>query len=105
MVLRKGCHFCEASFPFYRQLNDLEKGNSLRAHLLVVMPNDKDAGASELKSAGLTVDGVFDQSLDSVKVSGTPTLLLVDAQGRIAQAWIGKLSSQREKNVISAVKN
>ncbi|MGH9596122.1 MAG: peroxiredoxin family protein, partial [Edaphobacter sp.] len=104
LALREGCPFCEASYPFYRKLNELETHNGLRAHLLAVMPNDKTSGASELKSAGLTIDGVFDQPLNSIKVTGTPTLLLVNAQGRVTQAWVGQLPSSREKDVIIAAK-
>lgn len=104
VALRKGCHYCEASLPFYKQLSDLEKNNSLHAHLLVVMPDDQDSGGKELQSSGLAVDSLFGQSLDSIKVTGTPALLLLDSHGRVAQAWMGQLTPERERDVIAALK-
>jgi hypothetical protein len=88
--------------PFYKQLGDLEKSNNLHAHVLAVMPDDRASGTSILQSGGVAVDGVFNQKLDSMKVTGTPTLLLLDANGRVARAWIGQLTARREKEVIAA---
>jgi len=66
------------------------------------MPDDRDSGAKALQSAGVAVECVFSQPLDSLQVSGTPTLLLLDAQGRVERAWVGQLTFQREKEVIAA---
>jgi hypothetical protein len=67
------------------------------------MPDDKESGAKALQSGGVAVDGVFSQPLDSLKVTGTPTLLLLDSNGRVARAWVGQLTPQGEKEVIAAV--
>lgn len=101
--LRVGCHYCAASLPFYKRLADLEKGNSLHSHILVVMPDVKESGTKELQSAGLTVDSIFNQPLDSIKVELTPTALLVDAHGVVKRAWVGELPPQNEKDLIAAV--
>lgn len=101
LVLRVGCHYCQDSMPFYRKLNDLEKSNHLRAHLLVVMPDSKQGEDKDLESNGLSIDGVFNQSLGPMRVTGTPTLLLADPRGRIEQAWVGELSAQSELEVIA----
>ena len=102
VAIRKGCHYCEESLPFYKRLSGLEGSNGLHAHLLAVMPDNQTSGIQMLQSAGLTVDSVFNQPLDSIKVSGTPTLLLLDASGRIAKAWVGQLPPEDEKAVIAA---
>jgi hypothetical protein len=102
LALRGDCHYCIDSMPFYRRLSDLEK-KSLHAHLLVVMPNDPKSGAAALQSGGLTIDSVFDQPLEPIGVSGTPTLLLLDSDGRVTDAWGGQLTVQGENDVIAAV--
>jgi hypothetical protein len=51
----------------------------------------------------VTIDGVFSQPLDSLKVTGTPTLLLLDSNGRVARAWVGQLTPQGEEELIAAV--
>jgi hypothetical protein len=102
IAIRKGCPYCDVSMPFYRQLGELEKSNVLRAHVLVVMPNDASYGSSLLRKNDLEVQGIFGQKLDALKVSGTPTVLLLDSSGRIERVWIGLLAPQGEKEVMSA---
>jgi hypothetical protein len=102
LAIRSGCHFCENSLPFYKHLSELEKSNAFRAHLLAVMPDDKDVASEILQSGGVTVESVFGQPLDSIKVSGTPTLLLLDAYGRVKKSWVGQLQPRQEEEVIAA---
>ena len=89
--------------PFYRRLNDLEKEHDLHAHLLVVMQEEKQAEDGNLEANGLTIDRVSNEPLAAIKVTGTPTLTLADAQGRIEKAWVGELSPQSEEEVVAAV--
>jgi len=102
IAIRRGCPFCDASLPFYRQLGEQERSNVLRAHVLVVMPNDESSGSSLLRKGNVEVQGIFGQNLDALRVSGTPTVLLLDSSGRIEREWIGQLTSRGEKDVINA---
>lgn len=101
LAVRRGCHFCENSLPFYKRLSDLEKSDHLRVHLLAVMPDDPGLGGKLLESNHVDVQCIFDEPLSSIHVSGTPTLLLVDAAGRVEKAWVGQLSQAQEADVIS----
>jgi thioredoxin-related protein len=103
LAIRKGCHYCDSSLPFYKQLSGLEKNNTLHAHLLAVMPDDPAAGTADLRSGGVLVEAIFKQPLSSIQVSGTPTLFLVDAKGSIEHSWVGELTPQGEKDVISTL--
>ncbi len=103
LAIRKGCHYCDSSQPFYKQLSGLEKNNTLHAHLLAVMPDDGASGTAALRSGGVSVEALFNQPLSSIRVSGTPTLFLVDAKGKIEHSWVGQLAPQDEKDVIAAV--
>jgi thioredoxin-related protein len=103
LAIRKGCHYCDSSLPFYKQLSALEKSNTLHAHLLAVMPDDLASGTADLRSGGVTVEALFNQPLNSIRVSGTPTLFLVDAKGSIERSWVGQLTPQGEKDLIATV--
>jgi hypothetical protein len=103
LAIRKGCHYCDSSMPFYKQLSGLEKKNTLHAHLLAVMPDDPTVGTADLRSGGVSVDALFNQPLNSIQVSGTPTLFLVDAKGSIEHSWVGELTPQGEKDVIATL--
>jgi hypothetical protein len=67
------------------------------------MPDDRDSSVGALQSGGVAVDGVFSQPLNTIQVTGTPTLLLLDSNGRVARAWVGQLTPQGEKELIAAV--
>ena len=101
MGLQVGCHFCEASMPFYKRLSDLQQANRLHAYLLAVMPNDIDPASKLLRSNGVRIACACGYSLRSIEVSQTPTLLLVNAQGRVEREWVGQLASAEENQVIS----
>lgn len=102
IAIRKGCPYCDASMPFYRRLGEQEKGNALRAHVLLVMPNDASTGGRFLKKDNLDVQGIFSQRLDALGVSVTPTVLLLDSSGRIKRTWIGQLTPSGEQEVMNA---
>lgn len=89
--------------PFYKEFTELEKGQRLHAHVLPVLPDDPNSSAAILLSAGVTAEGVFGQPLDALKVTGTPTLLLLNESGKVQKAWVGALSPQGEKEVLAAV--
>jgi hypothetical protein len=42
--------------------------------------------------------------LNAIGVMGTPTLLLVDAEGTVAQVWEGKLQPDQEGGVLAVLK-
>jgi hypothetical protein len=99
LALRVGCHFCEANIPFYRTLSELQEQDKLNAHLLVVMPDDRLTATKMLESSGLQLDGLYGESLHALNVSGTPTLMLLDNNGRIQRAWVGQLDTDSENQV------
>jgi len=103
MALRQGCHFCEASMPFYKRLSDLRKTDRIRVRLLAVMPDPETVASAQLQENGVDVEGAFQQPLRSLNVSATPTLLLVNADGKVLRAWVGQLTPQQESEVVSAV--
>lgn len=103
LALRTDCHYCEESIPFYRQLAEKEKQNRLNAHLLGILSDDETKTRAYAREHALGFQFRSDSSLSDVKVSATPTLLLVDAMGSVRKAWVGKLSSSGQEEVIKAV--
>lgn len=102
IAIRRGCPYCDASMPFYRRLGEQENSSVLHAHVLVVMPNDEATGSRVLSKGGLEVQAIFGQKLEALNVSGTPTVLLLNSNGRIEHTWVGQLPPQLEKEVINA---
>jgi hypothetical protein len=103
LALRNGCRFCEESIPFYRKLAELEKSNHLDAHVIAVFPDDPAAVRQLLETHQLAVEAFPAIELSHVKVDGTPTLILVDRQGRVSKVWIGELEAAGQADVVTAI--
>jgi len=103
LALRSGCHFCEASMPFYRRLAKLEQSNQIAAHLIAVFPDDPAVVRQVVETQQLTIEVVPGIELGQVKAQATPTLMLVDEQGRVSKVWMGELPAAEEAEVIAAI--
>ena len=103
LALRNGCHFCEASMPFYRRLAQLEQSNRIGVHLVAVFPDDPVVVRQVVETQQLTIEVVPGFELSQVKVQATPTLMLVDEQGRVSKVWMGQLPAAEEAEVIAAI--
>ena len=100
MVLRDGCHYCSASAPFYQKLvHAAEKAPDV--HLMAVLPQEIPQAKKYLEKLGVPVGDVQHAELQSLKVAGTPTLLLVDRTGVVKNVWVGQLNGQGEADVWS----
>jgi thioredoxin-related protein len=102
LVLRKGCHFCEDSAPFYQRLLAEQKGDGSSTAIVAAFPDNGDAVKEVVQSERLGVQALAGVPLERLKVSGTPTLLLVGRNGKVLNAWMGMLSPRQELEVIGA---
>ena len=103
LALSSKCHFCSESAPFYQRLND-EMAQHTGARLIAVFPQEVGEGKQYLSALGVKIEDVRNATLNSIGVNGTPTLIIIDSKGRIEQSWVGKLSPEKEAEVISRVK-
>lgn len=99
LVLSESCKYCTESAPFYRQLVERAKTNGVR--ILAAFPGEKESGQKYLSTLGLTEIEARQAPLEKLQVRGTPTLLLVNQQGEISQAWVGKLPPEKEVEVFN----
>ena len=100
--LRKGCHFCEDSAPFYQRLSAQQQQGGSNSSIVAVFPDTADAVKEVVQSEGLGVHALAGVPLERLKISGTPTLLLVDRSGTVMNAWIGLLSPRQKLEVMRA---
>lgn len=102
LVLRKGCHFCEDSVPFYQRLVAQQQQDRSNTAIVAAFPDTADAAKEVVQSERLGIQALAGVPLRRLKVSGTPTLLLVDNRGTVLSAWIGVLSPRQELEVMRA---
>jgi hypothetical protein len=101
LALSSTCHFCTESAPFYRRLL-AECGG--RTQIVAVLPQSQQDGRQYLSRLGLTIADVRQAALASIGVEGTPTLLLVDRNGVVQDAWVEKLPPAEEARVFSRLR-
>ncbi len=98
LIVSASCRYCSESTPFYRRLRNVQPELSLVA----AFPHDQVAGDAWLSENGLS-------GLPSVgKVTTpwrlvTPTLALVDEEGRVTKSWVGRLNEQAEEEVLRRI--
>jgi len=103
LALSTQCHFCTESAPFYQRVaQERSKAGNLR--LIAVLPQPVADSHRYLKELGVTVDAVQQLPLDSLGVKGTPTLIVANSEGVVADSWRGKLTSDKEAEVLSWLK-
>ena len=102
MVLREDCRYCRDSVPFYQQLSSAQRDT--RGLRLVVASTDvPEAMSAYLRSNAIQVDGVVTVGPGTLKVPGTPHLLLIDSVGKVKQMWRGKLGAAQEREVFAVL--
>lgn len=99
-ALSTNCHFCSESAGFYRQIAQAKAKN---VRTIAVFPQPLAAAQEYTKKMGIEFDEVRQASLTGLKIDGTPTLLIIDNGGLVRNVWLGKLPTQKEKEVLAKV--
>lgn len=102
IALKKGCNFCSESAPFYRRLHQ-EISSQQNIPLVAVLPSAIEDSRKYLEALEVPYDDVRVSGLKSVGVSATPTILIADKTGTVVAGWIGKLSSEKETEVLETL--
>lgn len=104
VVMASTCHFCTDSMGFYRELVELKRDRWPTLDVVAASREQPVVLGSYLQEHSLKVDRAVHIPHDSgFKVTLTPTLMLLDAGGRVLQIWVGKLSKDGERAAIAAV--
>jgi peroxiredoxin len=100
MVLRESCPYCTASMDFYKRLAD----SSRRGRIVVLSTDTPEVITAYLQKHGFEPDQTLSTS-SALRISGTPTLLLVDRDRVIRQSWSGRIDRpSQERDVINALR-
>jgi hypothetical protein len=78
----------------------VEAAAAKNVKLIAVVPHSSAEGREYLNGLSVPITEVRQTSFDSIGVTGTPTLILLDDQGAVAEVWVGKLSPEKESEVL-----
>jgi hypothetical protein len=96
LALSTTCHFCTESAQLYRQI---EQQGLNDVKIVAVFPQPVLEAKAYQKGLGLSFE-VVQSSLNTLGVSGTPTLILVGPDGTVQDSWVGKLSDEEGARVL-----
>lgn len=101
LAVSSRCKYCTESMPFYARL---AKERSAAGYRIVIVGFESEATLREYVGGhSLDVDGLKSIKQNDLKVSGTPTLILADASGKVQGEWRGLLG-ERETEVEAALR-
>ena len=101
LAISTQCHFCADSMPFYQKL--VQAASIKNARIIGLFPQTTDESKNYLTNHQVAVAEVHQVSLARIGVQGTPTLMIVDASGKVTAEWVGKLDPAREAEVLAAL--
>jgi len=104
MVLRHDCRYCAESLPFYQSLSTrgATHEGKIKRQIAILTGDDPETARHYVSANRLNVSMVVsipEKQRQDLKVTGTPTLMLVDRAGVIRRLWIGKLDAAGEQEV------
>ena len=103
LALNTGCHFCEQSVPFYRRLADTQAPGGNDLEIVAVFPNDAEMVHQFMTKDNLRIRSLADVPLERLHVNATPTLILVDNNGRVERSSVGLLSPPEELELFKSL--
>lgn len=104
LAVAPGCHFCTESMPFYKRLIEErdEQGAPVAVVAAVADASLVEGEQQVMSETGVSPDGLVTLDFPSLGITGTPTVLLVDRNGEVQEAWIGQQQAPGEDAVIEA---
>lgn len=102
LAISTQCHFCTESAPFFQRIQK-ERAKDLK--LVAVLPQAVDEARKYLEGEGVQVDDVKQAPIASIGVTGTPTMLLVNASGVVTNVWVGRLEPGQQGQVLDVLMN
>jgi hypothetical protein len=105
LYVRSTCHFCTESMPFYQKLKDAIDSRKTKVQMAVVSfePLPVTRGYLQQHAIQLGEEEIFQLKEGETRLSGTPTILLVDQKGVVKSSMMGKLPPEKESQLLATL--
>jgi hypothetical protein len=103
IVMNTDCESCVESIRFYNNVAYHCNSTDHEIDVRVVFPDPFDQAQRFVKQHQLKAEVIPQVDPTVLKVSVTPTVILVDSKGRILNFWIGQLSPKDEEEIINTL--
>jgi thioredoxin-related protein len=103
LLLNVDCGFCSRSLPFYQRVMQTTAVNGNGTQIIALFPNAESEVSTYIARNKLTCRYLHGVDFSKFRVSGTPTILLADKDGKIVRSWEGQLPTDQEDEVLQAI--
>ena len=80
-----------------------QKSSRSKTRVVPIFPNSNKAVSDYLQQNHLDWAPLREIDFDSLGVSGTPTMILLNANGTIENIWVGKIPEDQEAKLIDEI--
>jgi hypothetical protein len=106
LVVSPDCSLCTNLEDFYERLRSV--ADRRHVPLIVVFPEttrENERTQNIVKEGNFAGGLVVRTDLRKLGIDGTPTVLVVDADGRITGLWVGRLLPEHERAMVARLEN
>lgn len=106
VVFSEQCVECTAALPFYKRLLSLPKMDGTVRRFVVVAPEGVVPASDAIAAAGLKPHRISSgpsPAAPPLPVKSMPAVIVLDAGGKIAGTWEGKLSASKETTIVTLI--
>lgn len=103
LIIRSTCHICDESMPFYKKLSQAPLRRARRLRIVALAVDSPEDAASYIEEHALDVDKLVTAKPQQLRITGVPTLILVDKDGIVQRTWVGQLSADERSEVVRAL--
>lgn len=97
------CHFCTESISFYNQLARAQQGLGSSPRIIAVFPEEDSEVKQYVRQNRLEVSSTAATDFRKLGVDTTPTMILIDKEGKIIDFWIGKIPEDVQQQVVESI--
>jgi peroxiredoxin len=101
MVTTSHCGYCTASMPYFEALT--AAAGKAGTRVVAVTSEEPATNGQYLSEHKVRFDAVVSAKDNSIRYRGTPTVIVVDHDGKVQRAWTGKLNGDREAEILAAI--
>lgn len=105
IALSSRCDHCNESIHFFKQLLEANTGKSDLTRIVAVFPEKLEEVLSYITQHQFDINPISGIDHKALSLPGTPSVVLINSEGKILNFWIGKPSKVAEKEIMESIMN
>ena len=103
LALSSSCEHCNESIPFFKQLLQINAAHGEGTQIVAVFPEAAEEVQQYVSAQQFQVQTIPGINLQTLRLAGTPSAVLLSGEGKIINFWVGTPSKEAEKEIIESI--